>query len=140
MPTEVKGFRPGYHGVSFETSGAAEVGTSATTIVTLQTRGMPGELSFELDNITGGQALTTFVMQAQDHQNGEWYDYLSGTDWMSSGITNMLFSSTDPTTLASGSKSHHKVLVRAAWAIRFQATVASSTTDVDMRGTFNGDR
>jgi hypothetical protein len=95
--------------------------------------GAADRIRLEIDN-TGAQALADFKMQLKDHPSGEWYDFLSGTDWASPG-DDMNFASTGLISCAAGAKAHAQVRIGSAYAFRFQAKAAAATTTVTVRGT-----
>lgn len=124
---------------SFESVGAA-VGAAAGTyydILTIelfhQTAGYL--INCEIANI--GAALTDFRVQLQDHENGEFYTFMSGSDWSSTTLTNLLFSTTSPQTLADGSKGHVQFRANGARRVKFQAKAATLTV-VIVRGNLRG--
>ena len=88
-------------------------------------------LNIEVKNV--GQApnnatLNHFKIQLQDHVSGDWYDYLSDTDFQSLVNPNVLFCTTViPQTLAAGAQAHVHVRINAAASVRIQASVAAGT-------------
>lgn len=81
----------------------------------------------------GASALSDFQIEVRDHPSGEWYDYLAGSDFQSSGIANLRFSGpVDATvdTLASLARAHLQVRFNGADAVRFVGSVASGSAAI----------
>lgn len=92
-----------------------------------------GLIVFEVANAAGSGTLDGFKIQMQDHPDGQWYDYLSGSDF-DTATTAMLFATTTgPHEVAAEGYAHAHVKAR-GYAIRFQASSASSTASVRIRG------
>lgn len=85
------------------------------------------KLNIQVSN--SGQALTDFALQVQEHPDAAWATLLNGTDW-ATATSLLLLADSSLNTLASGSTSNIHVDVRSAHAVRFQASVASSSTTV----------
>ncbi len=110
--------------------------TSYVDILTLILDGRADVLNLELEN-TGAAALTGFKVLLKDHADGEWYDFLSGVDFDSTDLSNMLFASaTGPHELGAAAIAHAHVRVNAAYGVKFQGLCGSSTTVV-LRATPN---
>ena len=83
----------------------------------------------EVTNAGGGSAdaLTEFKVQLKSHATGQWYDFIGGTDFDSTDLSNMLFCTTQaPYDLASGEYSQFHIRVTGAYAIRFMANLANT--------------
>ena len=121
------------------TSTASGITSTAATIGTaIVIRGWQSVVNLEIEN-SGSAALTDFLIELQDHPDGEFYDFLSGTDY-ATGTDDMLFcTSTVPNTLAASGKAHVIFRTWSAYAMRFQATCATTTT-VKVRGSYSGAR
>ena len=91
-------------------------------------------LNIEVKNVgqaPNNAALNHFKVQLQDHVSGDWYDYLSDTDFQSLVSPNVLFCTTViPQTLAAGAQAHVHVRINAAASVRIQASVAAGTGTV----------
>jgi hypothetical protein len=88
-------------------------------------------LNVEVKNVgvnPNNASLNHFKVQLQDHVSGDWYDYLSDTDFQSLVNPNVLFCTTViPQTLAAGAQAHVQVRINAAASVRIQASVAAGT-------------
>jgi alpha-D-ribose 1-methylphosphonate 5-triphosphate synthase subunit PhnG len=117
-----------------ENKGAA-VTTDWSTVLTVNAgRGAAGLMCAEIANV-GATALSDVQVQLRDHPNGAWYTFLSGTDWASTTLANMIFASTGLITLAAAAFGHVHVRLNAAFEVRVQVKVAAGSTSVDCRGT-----
>ena len=88
-------------------------------------------LNVEVKNVgvnPNNASLNHFKVQLQDHVSGDWYDYLSDTDFQSLVNPNVLFCTTViPQTLAAGAQAHVHVRINAAASVRIQASVVAGT-------------
>ena len=129
----------GIQSKSFQTPGFVDVTATLTTIVTA----IPGTffrtLCAEIENLTALKNLTVFVLQLQDYEGGEWYNYLSAADWADAGNLNRLYVEEDPSSLVTGHISHIHVRINNAYGVRLQANcTAAEATKVRIHGTFGG--
>lgn len=132
-----------YNTKHFESPAAITVGTDFTTLVTMDPplRGYGETIAFEVEN-AGTTAFSGFQVQLMDHVSGEWYTFLSGTDFDATGNANLRFAlgavdtSPKPQKLAGGARAHVHIRVNGAYNIRFQAKVASGVTTAKIRGTY----
>lgn len=84
-------------------------------------------LNIEFENVGGGSAndVADFKLQLKDHPEGEWYDYLSDTDWDAVTLNAMLFATTTgPHEVTSGDVAHAHVDIHAAYGVKFVANCA----------------
>jgi hypothetical protein len=98
-----------------------------------------GELAVSLEISNGsGQAIDNFKVQARDHASGEWYDFITTADIdaviADAPTGNILFVAGDPGGLANGAKAHLHIRANGVQAIRFGATIASSSGTITIRG------
>lgn len=107
--------------VEFATADSAEVGSSATEILSLPLVGGPTELVIEITN-TGSAALTAFDIYLLDHKDGTAYLYSARLNF-----------DVAPGTLAAGTTAHVRCLIPSAWKAIVKATCATATT-VTARG------
>lgn len=83
----------------------------------------------------GAAALSDFKVQARDHSNGEWYDFLTAADFAGEPSDTMPDVSTEsPASLAAGHLTHVVFRPRAAIMIRVMAQTAGAATTVSVRG------
>jgi hypothetical protein len=95
--------------------------------------------TLEVENAVGGQALSGFTVQIKDHPAGEFYTFLTGADFDSTVISNMLYASTTgPHELGADAKAHTHIRLNGAYAFRLLAKTASGTATVSLRGTISG--
>lgn len=122
---------------TFTTTIAATTGGVLSS--TIKLGGLGPLLNLEIDNDDATDAVTAFEVQLQDHPLGAWYTYLSGTDWQSTSISNMLFATTTstyrPNDVGATKQAHAHIRINAAYAIRFKVTTAGNASIV-IRGTF----
>lgn len=108
------------------------VGTSSTTLLTLDLSGLAGLVAIHLSN-TGATALSAVTVSVKGHLSGAAYvSYLASSD-LSTGdpISGKLIQvSVDPTTLAGGSDSVFTIDASGVDQMIIAATVASSTGTV----------
>jgi hypothetical protein len=88
-------------------------------------------LNIEVSNVgvnPNNAALNHFKVQLRDHVSGDWYDYLTDSDFQSLVNPNVLFCTTViPQTLAAGAQAHMHIRINGAASVRLQASVASGT-------------
>ena len=109
-----------------------------TTLITLNLEDAASGslLNFEIDN-TGGTTVNHFMVLLQDHPSGEWYSYLSDTDFDATNNSNMRYASpTGPHEVVGGTKAHASIVINAASGARLSASVAAGTTTIVARGNF----
>ncbi len=116
----------------FERSGS--VGTGLTDIgPILSVGGISDLLNLQVKPV--GAALNAFSIMVQDHPQGEFVDYLSGTDFDAAGNSNMRWATTvGPHEIGDGAIAHVHARINAAHAIKFQASVAAGTATVEIKG------
>jgi hypothetical protein len=106
-------------------------------------RGWQTVFNIELVN-SGAPPLANFYIDLQDHPDGEFYAFLSGTDFAGDMTDLMFCSTTVPNTLAGGGTAHVIFRVHSAYAVRFRAlcddNILGSTTTVKIRGSYSGVR
>jgi hypothetical protein len=119
---------------SFKFKGTVDVAVTTALTDLLGTTGQvlgnqnPGCIvNLEIQN-TGANDFTDFSIQIQDHPDGEFYDWLTGTDFTSTSNPDMLDCSVDPRTLVAGTRSHIVFRVRSAYAFKCKAKRTSATT------------
>jgi hypothetical protein len=110
----------------------AAVSTGFTYSNALLVGGQP-LLALEIVN-GAAAAMADFKIQAQDNDNGEWYDYLTSTDFTAGVGSNLLFISARPDTLTAGAKAHLHVRSNGIRSFRFAAKLANGTGTVTVRG------
>jgi hypothetical protein len=112
---------------------AVSVGTSSTTLLTLDLSGLAGLVTVHLSN-TGATALSAVTVSVKGHRSGAAYvSYLASSD-LSTGTAidgKLVQVSTDPTTLAGGSDSVFTIDASGVDQMIIAATVGSGTTTVD---------
>ena len=91
-------------------------------------------VALEIDNSVGGSALSVWKIQAQDAEGGEWYDYLTTTDFAAGAANNLLFVSANPASLAQGSRAHVHFRTNGVRNIRFVAQCAGTGGTTTVRG------
>ncbi|HVT79579.1 MAG TPA: hypothetical protein VHM90_02890 [Phycisphaerae bacterium] len=79
-------------------------------------------------------ALTGFVMQLKDHDEGEFYDFLTATEFGDGIGNNILFIKGALATLASSGKGHLHARTNGARYARFGCQLASGIGTVTVRG------
>jgi hypothetical protein len=99
-------------------------------------------LNIEVSNVgisPNNAAMNHFKVQLRDHVSGDWYDYLSDSDFQSLVNPNVLFCTTViPQTLAAGAQAHMHIRINAAASVRVQASVASGTGTITAYATVAG--
>lgn len=90
-------------------------------------------VNFEVDNAAAA-AVNSFIVQLQDHINGEWYNYLGGADFATNSANMLFSSSTGPQATAGGGKAHASIRVNGAYAMRFKCSLAAGAGVVTVRG------
>lgn len=124
----------------FDSGGPVTVGTDFTTLLTVTLNGEAEYLSAEIENLAAGAAFSDFKVLLQDNPGGEFYSFLSATDfdtltdnlvWVAGAVAN---TTPRPQKLATGAFGHIRLHVPAVHAIRFQAKCGTSTT-AKVRGT-----
>lgn len=118
---------------------SAAITASAATVVTIPLYNEGVYANLEIANAAGG-ATVTIVIQARDHADGEWYTLLSGTDFANASDTMPFCSSALAAgTLATDTKAHIHLNLRAAESLRIRATgSASPSSTVTVRGGVRG--
>lgn len=106
---------------------------AAANSAALLVQGQP-LIALEIDNSAGQSALSLFKIQAQDHESGEWYDYLTTTEFAAGIADNILFVSANPQTLANGSRAHVHFRTNGVRNVRFVAQCAGTGGTITMRG------
>ncbi len=102
-----------------KTPAAVTVAATWTELLRIVLGGKVARANIELENAGDTNALTDFKVQARDHEDGEWYDYLSGAQ---------IVATARPESLAAEAITHLRVGVVAVNAIRLMAKSASGTT------------
>ena len=112
---------------------------SYTTVLELKLGGGSSLVNFEVENMGGTNPTTGFKVQLQDNPGVAWYDYLSGTDFDSTDLSNMLFASAvGPHELPYGDIANVHIRVNAAYALRFRAVCGSGlSTTLAIRASLN---
>lgn len=115
-------------------SGDVTIGASAADIVTLILGGqIKRKLQLELSVAT--RNMSSFVIQLQDHPEGEFYDYLSDADFDSTAIVSMLFATTaGPHEVTANNKAHAIVELGAPYAVKLRGTCSGAGGVVRVRG------
>lgn len=99
---------------------------------TRQGFGIEAFIVFEVEVTVGD--LDDFKLMLQDHPGGQWYAYLSGTDWDTATSNNTFVFSTAPNDVTSGGFSHAHVRVP-CHAFRFDA-IGTNGALATVRGTY----
>ena len=103
--------------------------TSSSAVIVLN--GQDSDIVFELTN--DGQILTDFALLVQPHKDAAFTIAISGSTWGTvAGILKHFVGALN--TLADGATAMALVNVGPVHAIKFQAKIASSTTDVKVSG------
>lgn len=103
-----------------------EVTTDETVIGEFKLWGTSGRVNLEIQN-TGGD-LSDFAIYLKDHEDGEFYEFLSGTDFDSTSLVSLQFATaTGPHELSDGEKAHIIVDCGAAVRVQLRATSASTS-------------
>ena len=104
-----------------------------TDLAEIELKGDYDELLLEVVNGAVAVTLTDFAVLLKLHQDGEWFSFLSGTDWDAIDIADLYYvDSTGPHEVATGTIAQAIVNIHGAWAIKFQA--AGATASVIVRG------
>jgi hypothetical protein len=112
---------------------AVVVGATLTDLTEIELQGNYDELLLEVENGAVAVTLTDFAVLLKLHQDGEWFTFLSGTDWDAIDIADLYYvDSTGPHEVATGTRAQAIVNIHGAWAIKFQA--AGATASVIVRG------
>jgi len=87
--------------------------------------------------VNTGQILTDFALLAKPHADGAYVSVITGTDWVTTDANSSakVWHDGALNTLASGATAGASVNVGAAYSIKFQAKVGSSTTSIVIKGT-----
>lgn len=113
---------------------SGQVSTSWTTIGNeIRLNGKRASLGCQLSSAAGGSTLTGFRMQVKTHPDAPWHTYLEDADFGAGGVA-YYQSSTTPHDLAAEGESAFWVASMNAYAVRFQAKVASSTATLTLYG------
>ena len=108
-----------------------------TNCVTLTLKGRFSRVVMELDNIAAGQALDQCLVQYQAHPDADWATWVSNAE-LNTGTAiagRLIKVVTNPTTLASGSKSQIILDTTALHAIRLAVSAAADSATINIRGT-----
>lgn len=87
---------------------------------------------FEVHN-SGNTALDDFALLVRAHSGAAYAILFSGSDWVSTAINIKEWVSVIPNTLAPGAKATIQALVGPVEAIKFQASVASGSTTLNIK-------
>jgi len=113
---------------------AVVVGATLTDLTELTLEGNYDELLLEVQN-GPTVTLSDFALLLKLHRDGEWFVFLSGTDWDATDIVDLHYvDSTGPHQLANDSRAQAIVNLHGAWAVKFQAAEATSAASVIVRG------
>ena len=117
-------------------SGSAAVGTSLTTIGPFQIYNTGSLANFSIDNV-GPNALNAFEVDLCNN-GGNFYTFLSGSDFSSTSNSNMRFCTTNvpPTLAAAGSGSSSSavhIVVGASYFIQFRMSGNGGTTQINLQ-------
>jgi len=115
-------------------------GTVTTSEATVGDVFYPSGLTLVRFNVanSGSQALNALKLQIKATENSEWEDLIGTSDWTTATDTLKEANTTDANTLAGGTNLGFLLRVVAAYAIRFRASVAASTTTLTVRMTGAG--
>lgn len=112
---------------------AVAVGADLTDITELTLEGNYDELLLEVENGAVAVTLTDFALLLKLHRDGEWFVFLSATDWDAIDIASLLFvTATGPHELPTATKAQAILNLHGAWAVKLQA--AGNTASVIVRG------
>ena len=112
---------------------AVVVGATLTDLTELLLEGNYDELLLEVENGAVEVTLTDFALLLKLHRDGEWFVFLSATDWDATDIVDLHYvDSTGPQQLATGTRAQAIINLHGAWAVKFQA--AGDTASVIVRG------
>lgn len=111
------------------------IGTSSADIgEPIVLSGLASIINFEVS--PDGGDLSAFVVQTQEHPQGEFHDFLSGADFDSTTNANMLWATTTgPQEIGDGNVAAAHVRINAAYAVKFKATASAANTTVTIRAT-----
>ena len=119
------------HDTTFTATSLSDIVDDTTSEAVIVLNGQDGLLAFELTNT--GVALTDFAILFQPHEAAAFTVAISGATWGSvAGILEHVVGALN--TLASGATAFAIVKCGPVYAVKFQAKVASSTTDVKVSG------
>ena len=113
-------------------SGSATVGTSLTTIGPFQIYNTGSLANFSIDNV-GPNALNAFEVDLCNN-GGNFYTFLSGSDFSSTTNSNMRFCTTNlPPSLAASSSAAVHIVVGASYFIKFRMSGNGGTTQINLQ-------
>jgi hypothetical protein len=93
---------------------------------------MGGALGLAFEVVNGsGVPFSDFKVEAQDHDDGEWYTYATGADAVGGNV--LFVSATTPDILAAGDKSHMHLRC-VTKKVRFSVTLDGGDGPVTIRG------
>lgn len=111
------------------------VGTSFTTLTEQDLETGGAVVAIEVDNASGGQALSDYQVQVKSHPDAAWFTVLSASELTEGGHDLVMSADGSLGSLASGSKANFQIVLSGYHSFRTQAKVASSTATVRERGT-----
>jgi len=109
------------------------VGATLTKLIEVPLAGLDRDISFQIINLTGGSTLSNFVITRRLHDNGDWLNYLGGTDF-ATPTNKCVASNPGPHNLPASQSAWVDVDCGAAVAIQLWAQVASGTATVSVLG------
>jgi hypothetical protein len=114
--------------------------TSAVEVLaTLILGGRALYVDIDFENVSGGGAVNSFVVERQAHPNGAWHSFMSDSDFGSTTNPNLVFATTatgyKPHDVTVGNNANACIRVVGCYAIRFSAKIASGAAQAIIRGT-----
>jgi hypothetical protein len=109
------------------------VGTSLTLLAQVPLAGLDRDISFELSNAAGSATTSNFVIVRKLHDQGDWLNYLGGTDF-ATATSKCIASTPGPHQLPAGQTAWVDVDRGSAVAVQLWASVASGTAVLSVFG------
>ena len=109
------------------------VGTSLTKLIEIPLAGLDRDISFEIASAPGSATTNNFLIMRKLHDNGDWLNYLGGSDF-ATATTKSTASTPGPQALPAGQSAWVDIDCGAAVAVQLWAAVASGTATISVYG------
>lgn len=126
---------PIVEGIQYEESATVTSAVTAFSNEYLFNTGYDHKVAIEVS--VDGDGMNDFQVQLKHHPDGEWFTFLSGTDWDTASTSMLFCEATGPHEMADSGVANATISVRGAHSMRYRAQTDTTSATVTVRHTIS---